>query len=453
MLANNLQAAALPAIMVILNLGHGMDPRYVGLIGFIPRIFDAISDPIVGYISDNTRSRWGRRRPYIFVGAILAGLVFAGMWQIPTGFSEMTYVWFFMIAFILFFLIYTVYATPFVAFGYEMTPDYNERTRLHAFANTAGQFAWISIPWFWAFIASDTFTGLAQGASVLAIGIGVTVVVLGVIPAIFCRERVALNPSAKAGTVRTGIAVRTKEFFKGLGMTMQRKPFMRLCAATFLVFGGFQLAATFDLYVIRYYVFGGDDGLAGKLYGTFGTVTALCAVAVISLTAVLAKRMGKREAFRLTIGLSIIGYALKWVGYDPKTPYLLLLAAPLVAFGVGSLFTLMGSMISDVCDYDELRTGERREGTFGAIYWWMVKVGIALAALIGGQLLVSSGFDVELGANQTREALVNLRLFNVVIPMVTSAIAIAIMWRYEISQESANETRRELEARRGKPGE
>ena len=64
------------------------------------------------------------------------------------GHSEMFYVWFFLIAFILFFLTYTVYATPFVAFGYEMTADYHERTRLHAFANTAGQLAWISIPWF-----------------------------------------------------------------------------------------------------------------------------------------------------------------------------------------------------------------------------------------------------------------------------------------------------------------
>ena len=146
MLANNLQAAAFPAIMVILNLGLGMDPYFVGLIAFLPRIVDALTDPMMGYISDNTRSRWGRRRPYIFVGAILAGLIFAGMWQVQPGQPEMFYVWFFMAAFIAFFVAYTLYATPFVAFGYEMTPDYNERTRLHAFANTAGQLAWLAIP-------------------------------------------------------------------------------------------------------------------------------------------------------------------------------------------------------------------------------------------------------------------------------------------------------------------
>lgn len=453
MLANNLQAAALPAIMVILNLGLGMDPRYVGLIGFLPRIFDAVSDPVMGYISDNTRSRWGRRRPYIFVGAIAAGLIFAGMWQVQPGHSEMFYVWFFLIAFILFFLTYTVYATPFVAFGYEMTADYNERTRLHAFANTAGQLAWISIPWFWAFIASDRFRDVSHGASVLAIGIGAIVIVLGVIPAIFCRERIIAAPGGGEERVKSGLRANTNEFFKGMGLTFKRKPFVKLCAATFLIFGGFQLAATYDLYVMRYYLFGGDDGQAGKLFGTFGTTTALCTIGVIMLTAVLARKMGKRGAFRLTISLSIVGYALKWIGYNPDNPYLLLMSAPLVAFGTGSLFTLMGSMISDVCDYDELETGERREGTFAAIYWWMVKVGIALAALIGGQLLVSSGFDVELGAEQSESALFYLRLFNVGIPMATSALAIIIMWRYEITEESANDTRRLLEARRGKLGE
>ena len=88
MLVNNLQAAALPAMVVILNLGLGMDVLWVGLIGAIPRIFDAISDPMLGYISDNTRSRWGRRRPYIFSGAILAGILFALMWQLPSGYVD-----------------------------------------------------------------------------------------------------------------------------------------------------------------------------------------------------------------------------------------------------------------------------------------------------------------------------------------------------------------------------
>jgi len=88
MLVNNLQAAALPAMVVILNLGLGMDVMLVGLIVSIPRIFDAISDPMVGYISDHTHTRWGRRRPFIFIGALLAGLIFALMWQVPSGYID-----------------------------------------------------------------------------------------------------------------------------------------------------------------------------------------------------------------------------------------------------------------------------------------------------------------------------------------------------------------------------
>ena len=88
MLVNNLQAAALPAMVVILNLGLGMDVLLVGIIGAVPRIFDAISDPMMGYISDNTRTKWGRRRPYIFGGAIIAGIIFAMMWQLPSGYID-----------------------------------------------------------------------------------------------------------------------------------------------------------------------------------------------------------------------------------------------------------------------------------------------------------------------------------------------------------------------------
>ena len=82
MFVNNLQAAALPAMVVILNLGLGMNPALVGLLGAIPRLTDAITDPLMGYISDNTRSRWGRRRPYIFLGAIAAGVIYAVLWVV-----------------------------------------------------------------------------------------------------------------------------------------------------------------------------------------------------------------------------------------------------------------------------------------------------------------------------------------------------------------------------------
>lgn len=452
MFVNNLQAAAIPAMMIVLNLGLGLDPRSVGIIGFLPRIFDAVSDPMMGYISDNTRSRWGRRRPYIFAGAVIAGLIFAGMWQFPDGQSNTFYFWFFLTGLITYFLTYTIYATPFVAFGYEMTPNYHERTRLHAFANATGQLAWIGAPWIWAIMAS--FESKIDGASTLGLIFGATILVLGMVPAIFCRERLSDLPSTEAQPAVSGIAQNLKDFFSGLLTSLQCKPFAKLCAATFLVFNGYQLGVSFSLYVMIYYLFGGNDSAAGALNGWWGSTTAICTIVVIPLTALISEKLGKKNTFMLTISLSMFGYAIKWIGYNPDYPYLLLASCPFVAFGTGSLFTLMGSMISDVCDYDELESNQRREGVFGAIYWWMVKVGLALAGLMGGYLLVASGFitpapDATEPVVQTAETLWYLRAFDVVIPIITSGIALFIMSTYEISETRANEIRKELESRRG----
>ena len=450
MLVNNLQAAAIPALMLSLNLGLKMNPALVGIIGFVPRIFDAVSDPMMGFISDNTRSRWGRRRPYIFAGAIISGLVFMGMWQMYPGRSENFYFWFFLPMLVLYFLTYTVYATPFVAFGYEMTEDYHERTRLHAVANTVGQIAWVITPWIWAIMVSDMFTDTVQGARVMGIVFGASIIVMGLVPAIFCREKhaqfSATDETSAVGL--SGLAENTREFFSGIATTLKCKPFVKLCAATFLVFNGYQLGISFALYVMIYYVFGGNDGPAGSLNGWWGSLTAICTVGVIPLTAFISERIGKRRTFLVTISLSIFGYAIKWIGYNPEHPYWLLASCPFVAFGTGSLFTLMGSMVSDVCDYDELHSHQRREGIFGAIYWWMVKVGMALAGLLTGLLLNASGFDVELGSDQSASSLFYLRLFDVLIPIITSAIALAIMSTYEITESEANRIREELDARK-----
>ena len=145
----------------------------------------------------------------------------------------------------------------------------------------------------------------------------------------------------------------------------------------------------------------------------------------------------------------MLGYGLKWICYDPRYPLLLLLPAPLIAFGLGGLFTLMGSMIADVCDMDELQSHERREGMFGSIYWWVVKLGMAAALAIGGILLNATGFDVALEGNQSEQTLLLMRMFDILVPMIFSAIAIWLIAAYPITEEVATEIRRKLELRRG----
>ena len=439
---------------VILNLGLGIDPIKVGIIAFAPRVFDALCDPLTGYLSDNTRSPWGRRRPYIFVGAIAAGFVFAGMWQLPTN-NQTVFFWSFLGVSILYFLSYTFFVTPLVAFGYEMTADYHERTRLHAFANTVGQIPWLVAPWFFAFMASrQMFSSKVEGARTLALVIGAAIALLGVIPAIFCREKAVprdrtQSEESKEQGVKSLIG-ELSSFFRGFATAFQNRPFLRLCLATFLIFNGYQLGNFFTLYVLKYYVFAGNEGQAGDLYGRFGTLTSTCSLVIIPFAGWLATQIGKHKTLVITVLLSLVGYTLKWFGYNPSYPNLLLISCPFISFGIGSLFTLTGSMIADVCDVDEQQNHSRREGLFAAIYWWMVKVGLALSGLLSGFLLKMSGFDVAYGAFQLPYTLEFLRVVDVGIPMITSAFAVWILSAYEITESSANEVRVELEKRRGK---
>jgi GPH family glycoside/pentoside/hexuronide:cation symporter len=437
-----------------------MNPALVGLLGALPRLTDAITDPLMGYISDHTRTRWGRRRPYIFIGAIIAGVVFALLWQLPRGQSENYYFWFFLIGSFIFYLGYTVFATPWVALGYELTPDYHERTRLMGVQNFMGQLAYVVSPWFLLMMQADYFDDMVDGASYLAIGIAFLVITIGILPAIFLRERFKHPPpreelakeAEQVDSAAQAIKKNIIDFFEGFVATLKVGPFMKLCAATFLVFNGFMLVSSFQFYVIIYYVFGGDQELGAEYAGWSGTVGAVSTFCVIFLVTWLSTKIGKRRTFFIAIGISMFGYALKWFCYNPEIPWLLLVPAPLMAFGLGALFTLMGSMIADVCDLDELETYQRREGMFGSIYWWVVKLGMALALAGGGFLLNATGFDVELNGNQTERAIFLMRLFDVAVPLVSSALAIWAVYAFPITEEMAHEIRLKLEQRRGEPG-
>lgn len=143
------------------------------------------------------------------------------------------------------------------------------------------------------------------------------------------------------------------------------------------------------------------------------------------------------------------GYFLKWFCYNPDIPLLVLLPAPLIAFGLGGLFTLMPSMMADVVDLDELKTGERREGMYGSIYWWVVKLGMAAALAGGGFLLNATGFDVRLEGSQSEQTIFLLRLFDAGIPIIASAFAIWAVVSFSITQKKAYDVRAQLEKIRG----
>jgi len=125
-----------------------------------------------------------------------------------------------------------------------------------------------------------------------------------------------------------------------------------------------------------------------------------------------------------------------------------LFALPFFSFGIGSLFTLMMSMTADVCDMDELESGKRREGVFGAIYWWMVKFGFAIAGLLTGVIMSSVNF-VPNAATQAPGAVDGLRLFFSGVPIAGTLIAMVVMWNYDLNEKKAKEIKAKLVARRG----
>ena len=450
-LANQLFPAALGVFMVVLVMSLGMNPVLAGLLGALPRLLDALTDPIMGFISDNTRSKWGRRKPYIFVGSVITGVAFMVMWQLNPEDSQTYNFVYFLIVSIFFYIGYTIFATPLIGLGYEMTPDYNERTRLMAVSQWMGQIAWMIAPWFWVIIYDPTiFESAPEGARILSIWVGAICMVLGVLPAFFNKELILPENSKQANLSMSELGANTKEFLRGIKLTIKNKPFMKLCGATFLIFNGFQTIAQFAMFIIVYYLFNGDKVAAGSWPAWFGTVSALAtAFLVIPIVTKISEKVGKKNAFVIATLISMIGYALKWWGFNPANPWLMFMPIPFLSFGIGGLFTLMMSMTADVCDLDELNNGERREGMFGAVYWWMVKLGTALALLTSGIVLQAVGFDQTID-QQTVDTLTNLRLADIIIPIVTAAIAILIVWKYDITEKRALEIREALVAKRGK---
>lgn len=450
-LTNNILAAASGNMMIVLNLAYGMNPALVSLLGSIPRLTDALTDPLMGYISDNTRTRWGRRRPFMLVGVIAASLIFVVLWHIPSGMSHGSLFVYFLVISLFFFLAYTVFATPWVALGYELTADYHERVRLMGVQNFIGQLAFTIAPWFLAFMTLPMFDDMADGASWLAIVVAVGCILTGIVPALVLRERFAefVATTHDKMTLLDRAWYEISHFARGFVTTVVNRDFLCLAGATFLVFNGFQLIASFQTYVMIFYLYGGDSEAAGPLIGWFGSLSSIATFAVIVLVTFLSPRIGKRNTFFVCIAVSTVGYASKWFLYSVEYPYLVLVAAPLIAFGLGSLFTLMGSMIADVCDVDELKTGERREGMYGSVFWWVVKLGMALAIALGGFLLNATGFNVELAGDQPERAMFLMRVFDVLIPTASSICAIYLIKAYGITETKAYEVRAQLEARRG----
>ena len=448
MLANQMFPAALGVFIIVLVQDLGFAAILWGIIQFVPRIFDAITDPIMGFISDNTKSKWGRRRQYVFIGALIMGLAYVAMWQLHKDDGVVYNFIYFLSWSLLFYLGLTIFSVPYVAMGYEISEDFHERTEIMAVAQFIGQWAWVIAPWFWVILYDPAWfpDGADQGVRELSIWVAIPCTIFALIPALFIKSKSTLDRSEFLPISAQHILRSVRGIFASAFEAFKIPQCRQIAGATFLIFNSFNVIAAYTFLIIVHYLFNSDPASAGNWPAMHGSVGALITTfLVIPIITKMSKVLGKKKAFIVSQLISIIGYVLFWFLFVPGKPYLFLFALPFHSFGIGSLFTIMMSMTADVCDLDELQTGKRREGVLGAVYWWMVKLGFGIAALLGGFILSVVGFDAE---NVTESAVTGMRLFYTCLPIAGVIGAILIMRNYDITEEKAQQIKAQLAERK-----
>jgi GPH family glycoside/pentoside/hexuronide:cation symporter len=449
MLANQMFPAILGIFMVVLVEDLGFSGWMWSLVFLFPRIFDAITDPIMGFISDNTKSKWGRRRQYVLIGGILMGLAYIFMWQLSKADGVEYNFWYFFLWSLVFYLGLTIFSVPYVAMGYEMSDDFHERTNIMAIAQFIGQWAWVIAPLFWIIMYDESWFPSADVAvKELAIWVAIPCAICAMVPAIFIKSDSTLNEDYEPlNSANIGNSV--MKIFESFVAAFKIKEFRKLCGATFLIFNAFNTVAALTFFVIVYKLFNGDAGASGIWVSMFGCLGALgTTFIVIPAVAWMSKKLGKKKAFMLSQSISLVGYIMLYFLFIPGKPWMYIIALPFFSFGIGSLFTIMMSMTADVIDIDEINTGKRREGIFGAIYWWMVKVGYGIAGALSGVIITIVGFNSDLATTDQQAAVDGLHAFFCFFPMVGTILAMLIMRNYSITEERAHEIRAELEKRK-----
>jgi GPH family glycoside/pentoside/hexuronide:cation symporter len=426
----------------IYQITLGLNPVLFGLAMTIPRVIDAFTDPVMGAISDRYRSRYGRRRPFVFAGALAMALSFMLIWMVPKGSSGPVLFTWLTLSSIVFYLAFTVFSVPLTSLTYELTPDYHERTLVMAwwgFFGSAGSFV---INWYSPAATWEGWGDALLGARWIALAVGVLVFAgLGVLPAIFGRERfyhLAAKESSKIG------------FKTALRQVVSSRPMLTLVGLILALNFCATIASSLAQYIVIYHVKGGDVAGGITLNALNGTGFAIIGFAMIPVISWLSARLGKRRVLFLALGLSTAGGAAKWVIFTPSQPYLLLLDAVLNGPIWITLGVLVPSMMADLCDWDELQHGERREGLLGAVFSWITKVGLSCTALFSGVAVAVSGFDAGLGAAQPAETMLLMRGLFTGASILAPLLGAVFLAFYPITEKMAHETREALEARRGR---
>jgi GPH family glycoside/pentoside/hexuronide:cation symporter len=437
----------------VFNIYLGVAPWLVGLALTLIRVYDAVADPIAGWISDNFRSKYGRRRPFILIAGIASGLGLPTLFLVSPAWAGSTFLglsvifWYMIISSLIYIPLMALYTVPFNSLGAEMTPDYEERTSVMTYRSSmqkifeVGNFyalrftnlSWFLLP---GRVGKNTLLGMQVYTSILG--------VLMALFAIFIFWRVKERYYEKV-VVKTKQRISLKSSFYE---TLKCKPFKLMMGVGAAFTLSTSMVGALGYYATVYYVCGGSTINGDNWNFWMGLAFMIGGFSGAPLLGAIARRTQKKAAVIVAAIIGIIGYGGSWFLYTPLIPWLQTIASGLMGLASSGLWMLHSSIGADIIDYDELNMGIRREGSFTACGSYILKLGNSVGYFVSGLILGWCGFNASIGA-QAPETVFWIRATLASLPVVGLLTVIFFISKLSLTKQRCEEIRGELEMRRG----
>ena len=416
----------------------GVDPFLLGLALTIPMIISTLFGPWVGHLSDNYQSKFGRRRPFIFIAAWVSALLFGLIWMVSPDWSEAIQLSYFTLFSILFYFAVMFLSVPMTCLSYEMTNDHHERTEVMGFTSYFIKLGSFFYQWLFPLAQLAIFGSIFIGIKYVGWGVGIFIIgLLGCLPALFSKEKVHDHNTL----------VMAPSLLKSLKTLRNNKPLLILLALTILQLCGGAFTASIDYYLLVYYMHDGDVAQGSIWKGILSSAYAIFGLLSIPLISKLSANYGKVNTFRFIYWLTACGGVLKWFIFTPDTGWLIVIDAIFCTAVWTTMTMLIPSMLADLCDEDELAHNKRREGLFVSIHTWIVNISMALAVLIAGLSLNIIGFDAMKHSAQTSESIMYMRFILSVGTVLFSLLPLLLLRYYRIDADKSRATRQKLDER------
>jgi GPH family glycoside/pentoside/hexuronide:cation symporter len=393
--------------------------------------WDALNDPLFGYLSDRTKSRFGRRRFYMLTGAIPLGIAAWIMYSIPEGLTGVAAFFAVLGTFLLLDTFHTYASVPYYAMTPELTLDYNERASLTAIRMIFSVIGYILGAAITTVIAGllQTRMGLSLHASWSGTGLIFGIITTSAI--LFTAFTVREKPGAE-------MRVSQLPPLKAILTTFKNKPFVIMLVAFFISSFSFTLLTAMVPYFLIYQL---------EMLDSLPLVmmTMLLAIMLFLLPAKwLSDKINKGPAY--AIGLLLASMAIISSFFLPKGPSSIIYVIAFIAgIGFSGQWVFPWSMVPDVVEYDQLMTGERREGVYYGMWAFLQKLTNALGVAMAGWSL--SWFHYVPNIVQTDQALLGIRLFFALIPALALIISLPLLIWYPITRKSHAEVVEQLKSR------